>query len=89
MGRRIIAAVISFVAFSCSWSCLAQSGTGSIYGRVTDANSHSVFSASIAITRLSTNEKTVATTDDEGLYSIVNLSPGDYTLQLTHKGFTG
>jgi Carboxypeptidase regulatory-like domain/TonB dependent receptor len=88
MGHRIIAAVISFVAFSCSWNCLAQSGTGTIYGRVTDANGHSVFSASIAITRLSTNEKTVATTDDEGLYSIVNLSSGDYTLELTHKGFT-
>jgi hypothetical protein len=83
MGRRIIVAVISFVAFSGSWVCLAQSGTGSIYGRVTDANDHSVTSASITITGPSADQKIRATTDNEGLYSVSNLSSGDYTLELT------
>ena len=87
MGHRVIRAVIWFVVFSCSWACIAQSGTGSISGRVTDANSQSVFNASIAVTRLSATERIVAATDDQGLYSIVNLSSGDYTLELTHPGF--
>src|SRR5215472_11045222 len=87
MGRRVIRAVIRFVIFSCSWACIAQSDTGSISGRVTDANSQSVLSASIVITQLWTNEKISATTDDKGFYSIVNLSSGDYTLELTHPGF--
>jgi hypothetical protein len=55
---------------------------------VTDSTGHSVFSASIAVTRTSTNEKIAATTDKDGLYSVANLSSGDYTLELTDTGFT-
>jgi Carboxypeptidase regulatory-like domain len=88
MGRRIIAAVIWFVAFSSSWVCLAQTGKGSVYGRVADTNDHSVASASITITGPSADQKITATSNEEGLYSVGNLSLGDYTLELTHKGFT-
>jgi Carboxypeptidase regulatory-like domain len=89
MKHRIVAAAISLIIFHCSWVCRAQSGTGSIYGQVAEANGHSVSGASIAITRSTTNEKIAATTDNKGLYSIVKLSSGDYTVELTHKGFTG
>ena len=89
MGRRIVAALISFVAFSSSWVCLAQTGTGSVYGRVADTNDHSVASASITVTGPSADQKNTASSKGGGLYSVGNLSPGDYTLELTHKGFTG
>ena len=88
MKRYIIIAFISFTVLCCSRACVAQNGSGSIYGKVTDANSHSLLGASIAITRLSTNERIVATTDIQGIYSIEHLPSGDYTLELTHNGFT-
>src|SRR5215469_16028574 len=87
MGCRVIRPVIWLVVFSCWWACIAQSGTGSISGRVTDVNRHPVSSVSIATNWLSTNERIVATTDNQGLYSIANLSSGNYILELTHPGF--
>ncbi len=87
MGRCIIAGVLSFVIFSSTWACLAQTDTRSIYGRVTDPNGDPVLSTSIAITRSSANLKIVATTGKDGHYSIRNLSSGDYMLEVTHEGF--
>jgi hypothetical protein len=85
--HRFIITAIAFVGFSCRWICFAQSDAGAVYGRVTNINRDSVFNASIEITRVSQDQKIVATTTNDGRYSVGNLSPGEYTLEVAHDGF--
>jgi hypothetical protein len=88
MKHRVIATAISLGILCCPAMCRAQSDTGSIHGQVTDINGNPVSDASIAIREAFTNRKAGARTDDHGLYSIGRLKSGDYTLDITHKGFT-
>ena len=68
-------------------SLFAQSERGSITGVVTDPTGAAVPAAQIAVTNRDTNvvNKTVAT--GSGEYSVPNLSPGTYRIEVTSTGF--
>ncbi|HEY6120311.1 MAG TPA: TonB-dependent receptor [Pyrinomonadaceae bacterium] len=76
--------------------CLAFAGTaafgqdvltkGSIAGTVNDASGAAVPGATVKITGVTTTER-VVTTNDQGSFSVENLSPGNYTVRVEMANF--
>ncbi|HKT68274.1 MAG TPA: carboxypeptidase-like regulatory domain-containing protein, partial [Terriglobales bacterium] len=65
----------------------AQSTYGSITGRVTDPSGAAIPGAEVTLTNLATTEKRTQTTGADGLYSFVNLIPGQYKVDASKEGF--
>src|ERR1700734_1877968 len=65
----------------------AQSTFGSISGTVADASGSAVPDAQVALTSAATGAKQTYTTGGDGLYSFVNLNPGEYRLDVEKAGF--
>jgi len=65
----------------------AQSVTGRIGGAVRDPSNAVVPGATVTITNQATQIVRTARTDDEGLYVVTNLPPGDYAVAVEHRGF--
>ena len=56
----------------------AQSNAADLQGTVRDQNGAVVANASVTVRNAGTNASREATTNDDGYYKIVNLTPGDY-----------
>ena len=65
----------------------AQTTFGSISGTITDASGSAVAGAQVTLTNDATSAKQTFTTGADGLYSLVNLNPGEYTLEVEKSGF--
>ena len=65
----------------------AQSTFGSISGVVTDATGAAVPDAQVTLTSVATGAKQSVTTGGDGLYSFVNLHPGQYTIEAEKASF--
>ncbi len=63
-------------------------GTGSINGTVTDASGAVVGGASVVITNTATNLVIKLTTNSAGAYTSGALTPADYRVQISAKGFS-
>src|SRR6266571_4889657 len=82
MVMRVLFAVFAiFVCVSAAMS-QAQSNAADLQGTVRDQNGAVVPNASITARNSATNVSREATTNDDGFYKIVNLSPGDYELHV-------
>ena len=79
--------VFCFAAMLLSSPLAAQSTFGSISGTVTDASGAAVADAQVTLTSAATSAKQTFTTGPDGLYSFVNLNPGEYTLEVEKTGF--
>jgi hypothetical protein len=71
----------------CSLTSRAQSTYGSIQGVVSDSSGAAIPSARVTLNNKSTGETQVVATGDAGLYSFVNLAPGDYEVDAEKSGF--
>jgi hypothetical protein len=78
--------VLVFLAMSAR-SLRAQSTNGSITGRVTDPSHAVIQAASILALNADTNARHETTTNETGDYSLPNLPPGRYRLELEKPGF--
>ena len=89
--RFLHAVVISlcffFTALLLSSPASAQSTFGSISGTVTDTSGAAVAGATVTLTSAATGATDTFTTTADGLYSFVNLGPGQYTLNVEKTGF--
>jgi hypothetical protein len=65
----------------------AQTTFGSIVGNVTDSSGAAIPSTQVVLTNLATNEKRTETTNSDGFYQFVNLSPADYSVEVEKSGF--
>src|SRR5277367_704242 len=65
----------------------AQSTFGSVSGTVTDASGSAVPDAQVTLTNVNTASKQTYTTGADGLYSFVNLNPGEYRVDFEKAGF--
>jgi hypothetical protein len=65
----------------------SQASTGQIAGDVTDPNGAAVPNASVTVTNKETGLTRTATTSDDGLYTIVLLPPGTYTVSVQAANF--
>jgi len=75
------------IILSFSSSLIGQTFYGSILGTVTDASGAVVPDAKVTATNLKTNEASVIDSDSEGKFSIVNLVPATYKVEVTKEGF--
>src|ERR1700722_11520354 len=65
----------------------AQSTFGSLSGTVTDSSGSAIPDAQVVLTSLATGASQSLTTGGDGLYTFVNLNPGDYRLEVQKDGF--
>ena len=65
----------------------AQSTFGTVVGTVTDSSGSPIPSTSVALTNLGTNEKRTQPTNGDGLYQFVNVTPGQYSVEVQKPGF--
>lgn len=83
-------AVILFIAlFSITNSVLAQGGatTGNITGKVTDSQGAVILGAEIIVQQRETNFSRHITVNDQGVYQILQLPPGNYQVVAQANGF--
>ncbi|PYX46984.1 MAG: hypothetical protein DMG79_15035 [Acidobacteria bacterium] len=81
-------AVLTFALFSSLLFAQTTVGTGSIVGTVTDASGAVVSGAVVAITNVGTAQVASVTTNDSGTFNSGALTPGEYKVQVTAKGFS-
>src|ERR1700688_4969877 len=88
MPRRILwvlLASVSLLAFSLS--LYGQSTYGSIVGTVTDSSGAVLPDAKVTLTNAGTGEKRAQSTGSDGLFTFVNLFPGQYRIDVEKQGF--
>src|SRR3954452_8183207 len=66
---------------------LAQSEPGSIAGLVTDPSGAAIAAAEVVVTQRDTNATFRSLTTGAGEYSVPNLLPGNYRVEVTANGF--
>jgi len=65
-----------------------QAANATLTGTITDPNGAVVSGASITATQKSTGVKRETVSNENGLYVLSNMAPGDYELRVEAKGFT-
>ncbi len=70
-----------------SFPLLAQTPTATIDGRVLDVSKAVVQGATVDAVNIDTNAKHTTQTNANGLFTIVNLPPGNYRLEVSKPGF--
>lgn len=76
-----------FVLVLTTSSHAQPAATGSLTGRVFDPNGAVVPGAQVTATQTATNLKRETTTNNEGLYVLAGLPPGEYELRIQANGF--
>ncbi|MGO8795905.1 MAG: carboxypeptidase regulatory-like domain-containing protein [Candidatus Sulfotelmatobacter sp.] len=89
MPRRILWTLLvslGMIIFA-SASLYAQSTYGSVAGSVKDPSGASVTDAAVTLTNLGTSEKRTQSSGADGLFTFVNLFPGQYRIDVEKQGF--
>jgi hypothetical protein len=85
--HKTLAALVLILLFITSGSVVAQSPDGSITGIVLDPDTKSIVGAEIIAVNDLTGLKYVTLTNGDGIYSLQNLPPGPYRIQVSKVGF--
>jgi len=85
-SKRYVQILLAFFAtLSLIW---AQAETGQITGSITDASGAIVANASVTVTNTATGAQRVTKPNGNGIYTVTNLIPGDYSLKVSAPGFS-
>jgi hypothetical protein len=88
ISRRLFSLFLSlFLVFSTCIFVQGQSAYGSITGSVSDPSGAAISDARVTLTNTGNAEKRVQPTGADGLYSFVNLNPGNYRIEVEKAGF--
>ena len=82
-----IVLALNFAVAGASLSAYSQSTYGSIAGSVTDSSGAAVTDANVTLTNLGTAEKRTQSSGSDGLFTFVNLFPGQYKIDVEKQGF--
>src|SRR5438132_6504617 len=85
---RVLLLVSCVAAISVSALAQSQANSGNIEGRVIDPNGAAVAGATVTATNQQTGLEKSATSNDEGLFRIILLPPGTYTVKTSASGFS-
>src|ERR1044072_3076327 len=77
---------VVLILLLCAATAFAQSGTGSLKGRVSDETGGLIIGATVTATDAAGKTKT-ATTNNDGVFNLIGLAPGKYTVQVISEGF--
>ncbi len=80
--HRLVAISLALAA-----AAFAQTNRGSITGTVTDPSSSVVPGATVKVTDIGTNQVRTATTAGNGGFSVADLEPVEYRIEVTAQGF--
>jgi hypothetical protein len=87
-SRQFCTLFLSVILVFCLCPFLqGQSTYGAIAGSVTDPTGAAVPGAQVTLTNVGTSEKRTQATGADGLYSFVNLIPGEYRIDIEKQGF--
>src|SRR5437588_604052 len=88
MRHRLVIVLILWV-FPCSsfFPLAAQSPTATVNGQVRDSSGAVVQDAAVQLINDRTGARFPARTNKEGIYSVTNLPPGNYHIQVSKAGF--
>src|SRR5258706_5972427 len=90
MSSQKLWALLLSVGVLLSLSCVslhAQSTFGSISGTVSDTTGATVANANVTLTNVGTAEKRTQPSGGDGLFTFVNLFPGEYRIDVEKQGF--
>ena len=79
--------IIASVILSLAATAVAQTGTGTLRGQVTDPSGAVVTNATVAIVTAEGQTTRSVSTNKSGVFEIDNLAPGSYTVTANAKGF--
>lgn len=85
-SRKAWWVVVAYVLLFCS-AAFGQSTFGTVAGSVLDPSGAAIPGAQVNLSNLSTGEKRSQTTGSDGIYSFVNLNPGQYRIEVEKSGF--
>jgi hypothetical protein len=85
-GASWLAAVVFALALT-GVGALAQSLTGDVYGKVTDANGAVIPGARVTVRNVGTDARRQTTTDDGGEFRLASLPAADYQVEAEATGF--
>jgi hypothetical protein len=83
----IIVAFLLLILVGATGVFAQQAATATLSGRVTDPNGAVIVGAKIIATQKATGAKRETVTNDEGMYALTNLPPGDYEVKMQASGF--
>ena len=87
--RRINFCLCALLLISLSSISYSQQvATATMTGRVVDHNGAVIAGAQISVTNIATSARRETTTNDDGLYVLSGLVPGDYTVRVQAVGFS-
>lgn len=86
-SRRIVALVLFLSLLSLPLFMYGQSTFGTVDGTVLDPSGAAIADAKVTLTNIGTQENRSQQTGAEGLYQFVNVTPGDYRLEVEKTGF--
>lgn len=88
MLKKSKALVCLALLLSITISAVAQqSATGTLNGRIVDQQGAVIEKADIVVINKATGLRRETKTDDEGLFALTNLAPGDYEVEVKSPGF--
>ena len=78
---------LTLIVLGANLSLYAQSTYGSIAGTVNDPSGAAITDANVTLTNLATSEKRTQASGSDGLFTFVNLFPGQYRVDVEKQGF--
>jgi hypothetical protein len=84
-SRAVLSAVLSILFLITN--AAAQTESARIQGTVTDQAGAAVPGATVSVTETSTNRNIKVQTDENGAFSVLSLSPGNYQIEITQPNF--
>jgi hypothetical protein len=84
---KLSSLIFLVLALSVVGSAQSQAGSGQIAGQVVDTNGAAIPNATVKVTNKGTGLERSATASDDGLFTIVLLPPGTYTVVAEASGF--
>src|SRR4051794_1355798 len=83
----VFSLVVVCLVISVASSAYAQGATATLSGVVTDQNGAVIPGVNIAVVSIAQGFQRITTTNDEGIFVVPLLPPGNYTVKAEHEGF--
>ncbi len=87
MAKSAHVCILTFLLCCSTVSIFGQSDAGSITGYVKDQSSAVIPNAKVVIRSEATGEEHTVSTDSQGHYTVTNLIPGSYAIEVNVSGF--
>jgi hypothetical protein len=86
-AKAVLSAGLVLISVLHSAPLRAQEANATLSGTVIDASRKAVANAKVSVKNLATGQSAETQTDSTGLYTVPNLTPGDYEVSIAAEGF--